>query len=133
MHEAILDEDAMRPTAEEVRIAALATEAAKWGLNIPVVLHRFVGWSGAMVTADVAKRLLLLHGEVRSQPGPDWTGAFPIPPALERFYQEIGPFNVTIEAYRNSFLPCLADLWQFQTGYRWDGLTGEPIESWPDD
>jgi hypothetical protein len=87
-----------------------------------------------MVTADVAKRLLALHGEVRSQPASDWTGAFPIPPAVERFYQEVGPFNVTIEAHGNPyFLPCLADLWQFQAGYRWNGLCGEPIEGWPDD
>jgi hypothetical protein len=87
-----------------------------------------------MVTADVAKRLLALHGEVRSQPASDWTGAFPMPPAVERFYQEVGPFNVTIDAHGNPyFLPCLADLWQFQAGYRWNGLSGQPIEDWPDD
>jgi hypothetical protein len=87
-----------------------------------------------MVTAKVTKQLLALHGEVRSQPASDWTGAFPIPPAVEQFYREVGPLKVTIEAHGNPyFLPCLADLWQFQAGYRWNGLSGEPIEDWPDD
>ena len=87
-----------------------------------------------MVTAETAKRLLGVHGEVRSQPHLDWTGSFPIPRAVEQFYVEVGPFNVTIETHGNPyFLPSLADLWQFQAGYRWNGLSGEPIEDWPDD
>lgn len=87
-----------------------------------------------MVKAEVAKRLLAFHGDVRPQPPSDWTGAFPIPPDVERFYREIGPANVTIEAHGNPyFLPSLGDLWQFQAGYRWNGLSGEPIEDWPDD
>ena len=87
-----------------------------------------------MVTAVVAKRLLALHGEVRAQPPSDWTGTFPIPAVVERFYQEVGPANVTVEAHGNPyFLPSLADLWQFQAGYRWNGLSGEPIEDWVDD
>jgi hypothetical protein len=88
----------------------------------------------AMVTAEVAKRLLALHGEVRSQLASDWTGDLPLPPAVERYYQEVGPCNVTIGAHGNPyFLPCLADLWKFQAGYRWNGLSGEPIEDWNDD
>jgi hypothetical protein len=87
-----------------------------------------------MVTAEVAKRLLALHGEVRPQPASDWTGVFPIPAAVERFYQEVGPANVTIAGYGNPYdVPSLADLWQFQAGYRWNGLSGEQIEDWPDD
>jgi hypothetical protein len=87
-----------------------------------------------MVTAETAKRLLVLHGEVRPQPPSDWAGPFSIPPALERFYQEVGPFNITIGAHGNPYyLPSLADLWQFQAGYRWNGLSGEPINDWPDD
>jgi hypothetical protein len=87
-----------------------------------------------MVTAEVAKRLLASHGDVRPQPPSDWTGTFPIPPAVERFYQDVGPFNVTIEAHGNPyFLPRLADLWQFQLGYRYDGFSGEPLDAWPDD
>jgi hypothetical protein len=87
-----------------------------------------------MVAAEVAKRLLAMHGEVCAQPPSDWKGAFPIPQEIERFYIEVGPTNVTIEAHGNPyFLPSLADLWQFQAGYRWNGLSGEPIEDWPDD
>lgn len=87
-----------------------------------------------MVTAELAKRLLALHGEVRPQSPSDWTGTLPITPAVERFYREVGPSNVTIQAHGNPFfLPCLADLWQFQAGYRWNGLSGEPIEDWNDD
>lgn len=87
-----------------------------------------------MFTAEVAKRLLALHGEVRPQPPSDWTGYFPIPAPVERFYQEVGPANITINGHGNPyFLPSLADLWQFQAGYRWNGLSGEPIEDWPDD
>ena len=94
----------------------------------------FAGLGEVMVTAEDAKRLLALHGEVRPQPPSDWTGAFPIPPAVGRFYREVGPANVTIEAHGNPyFLPSLADVWQFQAGYRWNGLSGEPIADWPDD
>src|SRR5262249_8604251 len=79
-------------------------------------------------------RILALHGEVRSQPASAWTGPFPIPLAVERFYREVGPLNVTIEAHGNPyFLPSLADLWQFQAGYRWNGLSGQRIKHWPDD
>ena len=86
-----------------------------------------------MITAERAKGLLALHGEVRPQPPSDWTGSFAIPPAVERFYGEVGPANVTIEAHGNPyFLPCLAELWEFQAGYRWNGLSGEPIEDWND-
>jgi hypothetical protein len=87
-----------------------------------------------MVSAQVAKRLLASHGEVRPQAASDWAGVFPIPPAVERFYLDVGPFNITIRAYGNPYsFPSLADLWQFQAGYRWNGLSGEPIEDWPDD
>ena len=87
-----------------------------------------------MVTAETAKRLLASHGEVRPQPPADWTGSFQIPLAIELFYREVGPVNITIEAHGNPyFLPCLADLWKFQAGYRWNGLSGELIEDWNDD
>ena len=86
------------------------------------------------VPAEITKRLLELHGKVRSQSASDWNGTFPIPPAIERFYREVGPFEVTIAAYGNPyFLPSLAGLWEFQAGYRWNGLNGEPIEDWLDD
>jgi hypothetical protein len=86
-----------------------------------------------MVTAEIAKRLLALHGEVRTQPSIDWSGTFPIPPAVEQFYREVGPADITIEAHGNPyFLPRLVDLWKFQAGYRWNGLSGEPIADWND-
>jgi len=87
-----------------------------------------------MVSAEKAKRMLALHGEVRPQPAADWVGSFPIPLAVEQFFWEVGPVNITIKAHGNPyFLPCLADLWRFQAGYRWNGLSGEPIEDWNDD
>lgn len=87
-----------------------------------------------MVAAQYAKKLLALHGKVRPQPATEWTGVFAIPVAIAHFYFEVGPANVTIESHGNPyFLPCLADLWKFQAGYRWNGLTGEPISDWDDD
>lgn len=86
-----------------------------------------------MVKSETAKQLLETHGEVRSQPASDWTGEFLLPRELERFYLEVGPVNVTIESYGNPYyLPCLADLWAFQAGYRWNGSTNEFCEDWPD-
>ena len=68
-----------------------------------------------MITPERAKELLAAHGEVRPQPPTDWKGAFPLPAAAERFYQEIGPADVTIEAHGNPyFVPRLGALWDFQ-------------------
>lgn len=87
-----------------------------------------------MVTAELAKRLLAVHGEVRPQSTSDWTGSFLIPAAVQRFYSDVGPSNITIQEYGNPyFLPSLGDLWTFQAGYRWNGRNGEPIEDWDDD
>jgi hypothetical protein len=87
-----------------------------------------------MVTAARARELLSVHGIVRPQPPDDWTGKFPLPISVERFFQEVGPADITIEGYGNPyFLPRLAALWEFQAGYRWNGLTGQPIEDWDDD
>jgi hypothetical protein len=86
-----------------------------------------------MVSAETAKRLLALHGEVRPQSSADWTGAIPLPAVIEQFYRDVGPVNVTILAYGNPyFFPSLRDLWQFQAGYRWNGLSGKPIDNWND-
>ena len=90
--------------------------------------------TSAMVTVEQARQLLSLLGVVRSQPPTDWSGTFPIPPALERFYGEVGPVDLSIEAYGNPFfLHSLAGLWPFQAGYRWNGMTGEPEAAWDDD
>jgi hypothetical protein len=87
-----------------------------------------------MVAAERVKELLSMHGVVRAQPPDDWAGSFPLPTPVERFYREVGPVDITIESYGNAlFLPRLAALWKFQGGYRWNGLTGLPIEDWDDD
>lgn len=87
-----------------------------------------------MVAAERARELLSIHGIVRPQPPDDWTGILPLPAPLQRFFQEVGPADITIESYGNAFfLPRLATLWQFQGGYRWNGLTGQPIGDWSDD
>jgi hypothetical protein len=87
-----------------------------------------------VATVEDARRLLSASGSVRPQPATDWAGPFPIPPAIEEFYREVGPSDVCIESYGNSFfLPGLAKLWSFQAGYRWNGLSGEFLSGWNDD
>ena len=80
------------------------------------------------------RELVSIHGTVRSQPQTDWTGAWPLPSQVERFYSEVGPVDVSIRGGGNAFfMPSLAGLWQFQAGYRWNGLTGSPLEDWDED
>ena len=87
-----------------------------------------------MATAEQARQLLSLHGTVRPQVPTDWNGLFPLPAVAERYYLDVGPSDVYIRSYGNSFfLPSLAKLWKFQAGYRWNGLSGEPIAEWDDD
>jgi hypothetical protein len=84
-----------------------------------------------MISSERVRQLLSLHGDLQPQSPADWAGVFPLPVSLKRFYQEVGPANVTIESYGNPFfLPQLRELWEFQAGYRWDGLTGEPAKDW---
>jgi hypothetical protein len=61
-----------------------------------------------MVTAQTARELLAEHGPVRSQQPTDWTGSFSLPTSLLTFYQEVGPFDVTIEQYGNPFFSATA-------------------------
>ena len=83
---------------------------------------------------EMAKRLLERHGVIRSQPPSDWCGSFDLPPAVALFYWDVGPANIAIEGYGNQyFLPSLTDLWQFQAGYRWNGIDGTRIEGWKDE
>lgn len=87
-----------------------------------------------MVTAERARDLLALHGTLRPQLIADWAGEFPLPKTVEKFYQEVGPVDVYVRGYGNDyFFPKLGDLWNFQAGYRWNGLTNEIIEDWNDD
>ena len=64
----------------------------------------------AMITADETKRLLKLHGQIRPQPASDWNGTLPLPSAVERFYREIGPFNIAIKAQAGTPIFCRASL-----------------------
>ena len=87
-----------------------------------------------MVTAERARELLKPHGTVRPQMPSVWKGKIPLPAPVEQFFREVGPVDITIESYGNPFfLPRLAALWKFQAGYRWNGLSGEPIDDWDDD
>jgi len=77
--------------------------------------------------------MLAKHGTVRPQPPSDWTGTIQLPECVGRFYEEVGPGDVTINARGNPFfLPSLAALWEYQTGYRWDA-SGKPSKYWNDD
>ncbi|MEM1211422.1 MAG: hypothetical protein AAGI68_03905 [Planctomycetota bacterium] len=51
-----------------------------------------------------------------------------------QFYRDVGPVDITIEGYGNpTFIPSLSGLWEHQAGYRWNGLTDEPILDWNDE
>ena len=89
---------------------------------------------GENMTSEHARYLISLHGKVASQPAKAWKGTFSLPDSLARFYDEVGPVDVDIEAYGNAFhLPRLAKLWAMQAGYRWEGGTKKPIPDWDDD
>jgi hypothetical protein len=76
-----------------------------------------------MVTAEKAKALLTMHGPVRPQSPKDWKGGIDLPNPVARFFQQVGPVDITIESYGNPFfLPRLSGLWKFQRGYGWDGV-----------
>lgn len=87
-----------------------------------------------MATAEQARLLLKPHGTVRPQLPGVWKGKIPLPAQVERFYREVGPVDLIIESGGDTFfLPRLSALWKFQAGYRWNGLSGDPIEGWDDD
>ncbi|MEP0870472.1 hypothetical protein NDA01_11735 [Trichocoleus desertorum AS-A10] len=68
------------------------------------------------------------------QPEREWCGDFSLPVEVACYYAELGPNNVTIDAYGNPFfLPSLASLWDFQVGYRFHPKTMERFEGWSAD
>lgn len=78
--------------------------------------------------------LLRRFGTCAPQPATDWTGDFALPDDVARFYREVGPAGVSVPSHGNDFwFPPLARLWELQAGYRWDGGTGEQLETWPRD
>ncbi len=80
-------------------------------------------------------------GLLRAQYEGDWQGPFPLPPLLARFYAQVGPLGHEINAkVGNSgitipgldvWIPPLRRVWSHQAGYRWHGISGEPIDNWP--
>ena len=86
-----------------------------------------------MTSDSELRELLSLHGEVASQ-GPDgWRGPYSLPEPVLEFYRSIGPVSINIEGYGNPYyLPSLAELSDFQVGYRVDGNTGERLGDWLD-
>ncbi len=87
-----------------------------------------------MPTANQARELLEAHGTCQPQDASEWTGDIPLPDAIADFYREVGPVNITIDGYGDPiFIPSLSQLWPRQTGYRWNGLTGESIADWDKD
>jgi hypothetical protein len=87
-----------------------------------------------MATVEQARRLLGRHGKLKLQLAEDWGGDFPLPSAVERYYADIGPVNVTIKTKGNPFfLPRLKQLWKFQDGYRFVGRKRQREETWDED
>jgi hypothetical protein len=83
-------------------------------------------------TSEEARKLLSRHGNCANQDAADWSGPFELPESLRKFYSEVGPQDICIEGYGNpTTIPSLRALWDRQAGYRWNGLTNEPIDEWP--
>lgn len=80
-------------------------------------------------------------GPLQSQDETRWEGPFPLPPVVARFYAQVGPLGREINAAVGHagitipglevWIPPLQRLWRHQAGYRWHGISGEPIEDWP--
>lgn len=80
-------------------------------------------------------------GLLRAQHEGDWQGPFPLPPVLAHFYAQVGPLGDELSAKVGAagitipgldvWIPPLQRLWSHQAGYRWHGISGEPIDSWP--
>ena len=87
-----------------------------------------------MITTKECRALLAQHGPVESQPTTDWMGDIPLPAAVERFYDEVGPMDVAVEAQGDAyFFPRLASLWDIQAGFRYNALSGNPLPEWNED
>ena len=70
---------------------------------------------------------------VRAQSEEDWTGPFPLPRTIERYYAELGPADLEIWGYGNPwYVPALAQLWDLQAGYRYHPETKKTFNEWKD-
>jgi len=90
-----------------------------------------------MSTYRLAKEIITRvfpHERLVPQSVASWHGEFPLPDEVARYYEELGPEDVTIEGYGNPyFLPSLARLWEVQAGYRFHPNTKERFAEWSDD
>lgn len=87
-----------------------------------------------MITPQQARALLGKHGVVESQERTDWMGEIPLPDEIARFYEEVGPSDITITIDgEHFFFPRLTSLWDVQAGYRYNLLTGASLPDWNDD
>lgn len=84
------------------------------------------------IPPEKVREQLSPFGELKPQSIKDWTGEIPLPKAIEDFYREIGPVEMTIRGIGNDFfIPCLFNLWNYQEGYRYN--KNERLEDWDDD
>ncbi len=94
-------------------------------------------WRDWAVKADGIRAILQRTDPevvLRPQNAGDWKGEYPLPAAVATYYAELGPDDVSIRGYGNGyFLPSLARLWAYQTGYRTHGHTGERLSDWEED
>ncbi|AWH21145.1 hypothetical protein [Stenotrophomonas sp. ZAC14D2_NAIMI4_6] len=82
-----------------------------------------------------------VFGPLQAQDENHWQGPFPLPAVVARFYAQVGPLGIEINAKVGHagitipglevWIPPLQRLWSHQAGYRWHGISGEPIEDWP--
>lgn len=98
-----------------------------------------------MASIEQARAALAPHGVLVPQLAAEhWHGEIPLPEAIAAFYEQVGPLGnwinervghagLTVSTAGNPFsIPPLARLWSQQAGYRWHGITGERLASWPD-
>lgn len=84
-----------------------------------------------MRSLDSIRPLLSAWGKLIPQPASDWTGSIALPIAISDLYSILGPSELMICAGGNPVdIPTLKNLWSFQNGYRWHGMTGERLPGW---
>lgn len=90
--------------------------------------------SSSDITPQAIRDVLTRFGALRPQFPANWTGEVTLHPSLTRFYEEVGPYGLTIPTTGNPFeISSLARLWDLQAGYRWHSLSGERLTNWRDE
>lgn len=86
------------------------------------------------MTPQRCRELLGRFGVVEPQAATDWMGDVLLPEPIARFYEMVGPSDVTVPSEGEPyFFPRLTSLWDVQAGYRYNALSGEPLPGWDDD